>query len=262
MQCLVLAGGLGTRMRPLTEKIPKALIPVAGRPFADYQLGWLASEGVTDVVFSVGYLGDHIERHVGDGRRFGLRVRYVDEGPTLRGTAGAIRLAVDAGVLEDHFFVLYGDAYLRVDLRAVHRRFAASELPVLMTVFRNAGRWAESNVIYEDGRVLLYDKFAADRQAMHHVDYGVLVLRRSVIEDAMPPGATGDLATILGDLSRRGLVAGFEATERFYEIGTPEGVEDLERYLADRRAGGGAVAATTAGAPVSSPLGEPSPPGR
>ncbi len=261
MQCLVLAGGLGTRMRPLTETIPKALIPVAGRPFADYQLEWLASEGVTDVVFSVGYLGDHIERHVGDGHRFGLRVRYVDEGPTLRGTAGAIRLAVEAGALEDHFFVLYGDAYLRVDLRAVHRRFQASGLPVLMTVFRNDGRWADSNVIYEDDRVLLYDKFAADRRGMHHVDYGVLMMSRSVIEDAMPPGGTGDLATILGDLSRLGLVGGFEATERFYEIGSPEGVEDLERHLTGRRAGSAAGVAATA-APVSSPLGEPPPPAR
>src|SRR5580698_4019540 len=110
MQCLILAGGLATRMRPLTETIPKALIPAEGRPFIDHQLGWLASHGVTDVVLSVGYLGGALRDHVGDGAAFGLRVRVVDEGRELRGTAGAVRLALDEGALDERFLLTYGDS--------------------------------------------------------------------------------------------------------------------------------------------------------
>src|SRR5438067_7512203 len=140
-------------MRPRTETIPKALLPVAGRPFAEYQLDWLASEGVENVVFSVGHLGDAIEHELGDGRRWGIRLRYVYERGELLGTAGAIRLGADVGALDDTFLLLYGDAYLRVDLGAVWERFSACGLPVLMTVYRNEGRWFASNVRYEDGLV-------------------------------------------------------------------------------------------------------------
>src|SRR5688572_8190143 len=109
MECVILAGGLGTRMRPATEVIPKALIPVAGRPFVDWQLEWLASEGVQRAIFSVGYKGEQLRDHVGDGARFGLRVTWVDEGAHLRGTAGALRLAFDEGALPQSYLVIYGD---------------------------------------------------------------------------------------------------------------------------------------------------------
>src|SRR5262245_26801177 len=109
MQCVILAGGLATRMRPLTDSIPKTLLPVAGHPSADMQLTWLAREGVSDVVYCVGHLGEMIEEYVGDGSRWGLAVRYVDDGPELRGTAGALRRAVSAGLLDPAFLVVYGD---------------------------------------------------------------------------------------------------------------------------------------------------------
>jgi MurNAc alpha-1-phosphate uridylyltransferase len=231
MQCLVLAGGLGTRMRPLTESVPKALLPVGGRPFAEYQLEWLASQGVTNIVFSVGHLGDAIERELGDGERWGVRLRYVHERGGLLGTAGAVRLAAHVGVLDDTFFVLYGDAYLRVDLNALQERFCTCALPVLMTVYRNEGRWFASNVRYENGLVVLYDKFAAGQPHMHHIDYGLLAMRRSVIEEKVAPGTAADLAPILTDLSRAGRVAGFEATERFFEIGSQKGIEELDEHI-------------------------------
>ena len=109
LQCVILAGGLGTRMRPLTDTIPKALVPVLGVPFVDWQLAHLAAQGIDRVVLSVGYRGEMLREHLGDGYRFGVQVTWVDEGCELRGTGGALRLALDEGLLEDDFFVLYGE---------------------------------------------------------------------------------------------------------------------------------------------------------
>src|SRR2546423_13075206 len=234
MHCVVLAGGLGTRMRPLTEAVPKVLLPVAGRPFAEWQLERLIAGGVSRVVYCVGYLGEAVASALGDGRRFGIDIKYAYERGSLLGTAGAIRNAIDAGLVEDSFFVLYGDSYLLVDMRAVERAFVVGGRPALMTVFRNRGQWDTSNAVYRDGSVVLYDKFAADRRAMEFIDYGLLVLTRSVVEESVPSGADADLADVLNALSRQGRLAGYETTERFYEVGSPAGLADLEAYLIHR----------------------------
>lgn len=233
MQCLILAGGLATRMRPLTETIPKALIPIAGRPFIDHQLAWLAAHGVTDVVLSVGYLGEALSAHVGDGAAFGLRVRTVDEGPNLRGTAGAVRLAFDQGALEERFLVTYGDSFLPIDFSAVFDAFAASGAPALMTVFRNQGRWDTSNVIFDGRMVSLYDKQRRTRPAEEFafIDYGLSALERRVVAAEIPTGAKADLADLFHALSQRGELAGYESAERFYEIGSPAGLEDFAQWL-------------------------------
>jgi NDP-sugar pyrophosphorylase family protein len=233
LQCVILAGGIGTRMRPQTEEAPKALLPVLGRPFADWQLELLAKQGIERVLYSVGYRGELIRDHVGDGSRFGLKVSYVDEGHQLRGTGGALRLALDLGELEEAFFVLYGDSYLPVDFGAIQRAWEQTPLPALMTVFRNDGQWDQSNAIYDEGRVVLYDK---DRPAdhieeMHWIDYGLSILTRHIVAERVPPGAVSDLANLMRDLSRDGKLAGFEVSERFYEAGSPEGLRDLEQYL-------------------------------
>ncbi|MEZ5365655.1 MAG: sugar phosphate nucleotidyltransferase [Bryobacterales bacterium] len=182
MQCVILAGGLGTRMRPLTETMPKFLLPVNGRPFADYQLAWLAGQGVDRVLLLIGYMGERIEKHVGDGSAHGLQVRYVHEGESLRGTAGAVRLAVESGEVDEKFLLLYGDSFLPVDIGAVWREFEDREAPALMTVLRNGDRWDRSNVIYRDGWVELYDKRRehARRREMAYIDYGLSGYRRSV----------------------------------------------------------------------------------
>jgi NDP-sugar pyrophosphorylase family protein len=232
LQCVVLAGGLGTRMRPLTETIPKALVPVLGRPFVDWQLDLLASRGVRRATYCVGYRGELLREHVGDGASFGLSVDWVDEGEQLRGTAGALRLALDRCALEPAFFVLYGDSYLPVDMAAVQRGWRSAGQPALMTVMRNEDRWDSSNVIYASGRVHLYDKARPpDRRAeMRWIDYGLSVLTREVIS-GLPPDRPADLADLLRQLSRAGSLAGLEVTERFYEVGSPAGLRDLEDYL-------------------------------
>jgi NDP-sugar pyrophosphorylase family protein len=246
LPCVILAGGLGTRMRPLTERIPKALIPVRGRPFAELQLEWLAAEGVEHVLYSVGYRADLIREALGSGERFGLRIEYVDEGDDLRGSGGALRLALDLSLLPEQFFVVYGDAYLSVSLAAVERRWRASDKPALMTVLRNAGRWDRSNVVLLGGSVF-YDKRAAgEGSGMEWIDYGLSVTRADVIAGWLPPGGRGDLADLFHLLSRDGDVAGFEVTDRFYEIGSPAGLKELEDHLG-HAAGQGVWGRSTSG---------------
>jgi NDP-sugar pyrophosphorylase family protein len=236
LQCLILAGGLGTRMRPRTETMPKCLLPVLGVPFTDWQLRLIASRGIERVVFSVGYRGCMVREHVGDGSRFGLRVAWVDEGSRLRGTGGALRFALDHGALDDAFFVLNGDSYLPIDMGAAERAWRAAGTPALMTVMRNRGRWDSSNAIYASGRVVLYDKSrpAERRDAMEWIDFGLSVLTREVVAERIPPGAVTDMADLMRALSMEGALAGHEVTQRFYEAGSPAGVRDLEAYLRTR----------------------------
>lgn len=233
MDCVILAGGLGTRMRPATDSTPKALIPVAGEPFVDHQLRWLAGEGVRRVLFSIGYKGALLREHVGDGRRFGLKVDYVDEGEDLRGTGGALRLAFDQGTLPEAFLLLYGDSYLPVSIAAVWDAFLDGEDPALMTVLRNEGRWDRSNTSFRHGRVELYDK-REPRPDMSYIDYGLSAFRRDVVAE-IPPFGKYDLADLLHTLSVGGRLAGFEVQERFYEVGSPAGLADLEALLEARR---------------------------
>ncbi len=227
MQCVILAGGLGTRMRPLTETCPKTLLPVHGRPFAFYQMQWLASQGVTDVVYSIGHHGDMIRRYWETEASPVASIRYVDEGTELRGTGGALRLARESGVLQESFFVIYGDSFLPVQFAPIWDAFRACGMPALMTVLRNEGRWDRSNAVYRDGRVLLYDK--QGNLAMHYVDYGLSALRRDVLDGIS--AEVFDLATLFHELSLRDQLAGFEVDQRFYEIGSPEGLRDFEQYL-------------------------------
>jgi NDP-sugar pyrophosphorylase family protein len=235
VQCVILAGGLGTRMWPDARLVPKTLLPVAGRSFADWQLGWLADAGVTSVVYCIGFLGDQIRAHVGDGSRWGLSVSYVDEGSDLRGTAGALALAAQQDVLDPRFLVLYGDSWLQIDPAAVMRASEESGRPALMTVFENLGSWDTSNVVYAGGSVLRYEKgLAPVPPEMRWIDYGLSVFTRDLIEQRVPVGAPSDLAVLCSALARSGELAGFEARHRFHEIGSPAGLGELDLLLRAR----------------------------
>jgi NDP-sugar pyrophosphorylase family protein len=186
-------------MRPFTETRPKALLPVLGRPFADWQLRLLAEQGIERVLYSVGHGGDFLRAYVGDGRRFGVTVSWVSEGEDLRGTGGALRLALDQEALDEAFFVLYGDSYLPASMADAAEAWEASGLPALMTVLRNEEQWDRSNAVFADGRVLLYDKSRPEshRSAMHWIDYGLSVLTRGVIRERVPAQTIVDLAEVL-----------------------------------------------------------------
>ena len=232
MQCLILAGGLGTRMRGVAAKFDataKTLIPVLGRPFADHQLTWLAGHGIERVVYAIGHLGGQIREFVEDGRRWGLDVTYVDEGENLMGTGGAVRKAVDAGHLNGGFLVLYGDSYPRLDVRALWAASDDGAHPV-MSVFRNNGQWDASNAAYQGGMVTRYEKGGND-DSLEFIDYGLSVLTGAIIRGQVPAAAPSDLAGLYQRLAATGQLRGFEATERFYEIGSPEGLADLEGFL-------------------------------
>ena len=212
--------------------MPKPLLQVAGRPFVEHQLELLRAHGAWRVVLAVGYLGKLIEEHVGDGSRFGLDVRFLHDGPEPVGTAGAVRLALP--LLGDEFLVLYGDTYLRIDYADVAQAFRRSGLPALMTVLRNRGKWAPSNAVYNEGRVLAYDK-ANPPPGAEWIDYGLLAFRPSALEPDGPP----DFSDVTRELAAAGQLAGYPASERFYEIGTPEALAETDAFLS-RPAGAGA----------------------
>ena len=236
MQCVILAGGLGTRMWPETKTIPKTLLPIAGTPFATWQLSWLARSGIDSVVYCVGHLGQLIRDHVGDGASSGLSVRYVDEGDHLRGTAGALRLAYDEGALAEDFLVLYGDSWLQVDPARVLRAARERREPALMTVFCNDGRWDGSNVVLEGTRIARYTKgLAKPPPEMRWIDYGLLAFRSEVIAARVPPNVPEDLAPLCSELADDGLLAGFEVSQRFYEIGSVAGRNELEAVFTARQ---------------------------
>ena len=226
----ILAGGLATRLGPLTQATPKCLLEVAGRPFIHHQLRQLHDRGVRKVVLCLGHLGERVVQAVGDGSAFGLEVDYSFDGPELRGTAGAIRQALP--LLGPAFFVLYGDSYLECSYADVQAAFEAAGKRALMTVFRNEGRWDVSNVEFRDGRILSYDK-TARTPAMQHIDYGLGVLDRRAMED-VPETGSFDLAAVYREMLRRGELAGFEVTERFYEIGSVTGLDETRAHLAGR----------------------------
>ena len=223
----ILAGGLATRLRPLTERIPKVLVEVAGRPFVDWQFELLAAEGIERVVLCVGHLGEMVKAHVGDGQRFGLEVEYSLDGPMLIGTGGAVLRALP--LLGRNFFILYGDSYLPVDYPAIAEAYSNSGREALMTVFENNTRWDKSNVWFEAGAIRLYDKTARIPQ-MRHIDYGLSVFSPQAFTKKTADEKF-DLADVMKQLVAEGRMGAYEVRERFYEIGSVEGIADLENYL-------------------------------
>jgi NDP-sugar pyrophosphorylase family protein len=226
----ILAGGLATRLRPVTEKIPKALIEIDGEPFLAHQLRLLAGKGIRRATLCLGYLGEMVREYAGDGSRFGIELTYSFDGPELRGTGGAIVQALP--LLGEEFLVVYGDSYLPCDYAAVAEAFLGSGKAALMTVFDNRDQWDASNVEFAEGRILAYSK-KLRTPGMRHIDYGLGAFRAEAF-DRLPRSGVCDLADVYGELLARGELAGFEVSQRFYEIGSFAGIEELSRYLAEQ----------------------------
>src|SRR6266571_6805695 len=224
----ILAGGLATRLRPLTETIPKALVEINGEPFIAHQLRLLRTNDIERVIICAGYLGEMIQEWIGDGARFGLCVEFAFDGPQLLGTAGAVKRVLP--VLGRAFFVLYGDSYLPCDYRAVQTAFERSGRQALMTVFHNQGYWDTSNVEYVSERIVAYDK-RNPTPRMHHIDYGLGVFTHSAFA-SLPDHQSYDLAVLYQELLKSGELAAYEVSQRFYEIGSLAGLEETQRYLA------------------------------
>jgi MurNAc alpha-1-phosphate uridylyltransferase len=223
----ILAGGLATRLRPITETIPKALVEVTGKPFIVRQLEYLRQQGVSHVVLCIGYLGEVIQEVVGTGTNFDLQISYSVDGPTLLGTGGALKKALP--LLGDHFFVLYGDSFLPVNFSAVQEAYEQSQQQALMTVLQNGDQWDKSNVLFAGGQLLEYNK-RSPRPKMAYIDYGLGIVSATVF-DQYPADRPFDLADVYEALSLRGHLAGLEVHERFYEIGSHTGLKEAEEYF-------------------------------
>lgn len=225
---VILAGGLATRLRPLTETIPKALVEVNNEPFIAHQLRLLRQQGVTQVIMCLGYLGEQIVASVGDGSQYGLHVSYSYDGDKLLGTAGAIKKALHL-FNHEHFFVLYGDSYLPCNYRAVQTTYEQEQKLGLMTVFNNQGQWDTSNVEYEKNTIVVYDKKLRTPK-MQHIDYGLEIFSRKAFEQ-IPDNTTCDLADLFQKLIPQNQLAAHEVTQRFYEVGSFAGITELGYYL-------------------------------
>jgi hypothetical protein len=223
----ILAGGLATRLRPITEKIPKALIEVAGKPFIFHQLQYLRKEGIKKVVLCLGYHCEMIQEKVGDGSKFDLDITYSYDGDFLLGTGGSIKKALP--LLDENFYVLYGDSFLPIHFSPIEESFLKRQKPAMMTVIMNENKWDKSNVIFKDGLVLEYNK-KKPKLAMKFIDYGLSVLSKSLF-DKYEVNVVFDLADFYHLLSIQNQLAGFEVNERFYEIGSHQGIKETELYL-------------------------------
>jgi N-acetyl-alpha-D-muramate 1-phosphate uridylyltransferase len=223
---VVLSGGLATRMRPLTEKMPKAMLDVAGKPFIYHQLKLLERKNINCVVLCLGYLGDIIENYVEDNNNFKLEIHYSYDGDKLLGTGGAIKKALN--FLGDSFFVLYGDSYLDVDYEKIEDVYRNSDKKGLMTVYNNNNKWDSSNVLFENNEIIMYSK-KNRLTKMNYIDYGLGILRKQVFEDYEE--SMFDVAYIYEKLVAEKQLLGYEVFERFYEIGSKEGLKGLEQKI-------------------------------
>lgn len=230
-QLVLLAGGKATRLRPVTETIPKSMLEVAGRPFIAHQLELIRNNGIEKVLICASFLGEQIEDYAGDGSKFGLSVEYSFDGDELLGTGGAIKNALKK--LDEQFFVMYGDSYLITDFKDINEYFFAQNKPALMTVYRNEGKWDNSNVQFEDGVLLKYDKVNRTSD-MRHIDYGLGILSKTAFE-SFSGKRVFDLSEVYVKLLANGQLAGYEVNERFYEIGSFAGLEETDAYLTNKK---------------------------
>jgi mannose-1-phosphate guanylyltransferase len=223
MQAVILVGGEGTRLRPLTSTVPKPVVPLVDRPFIAYMLEWLHTHGVDDVVMSCGFLATAVRNVLGDGSQYGLRLRFIEE-PEPRGTAGALKYAAD--LLDEHFLMLNGDVLTDIDLSAQiaqHDATGAVATLALVAVDDPTGyglvRCGEDHAVKE-----FVEKPSADQIDTKLISAGAYVLERAVL-DRIPPDRNVSIEReVWPQLVGDGLY-GFAADAYWLDIGTPE------RYL-------------------------------
>jgi N-acetyl-alpha-D-muramate 1-phosphate uridylyltransferase len=226
----ILAGGLATRLRPLTEKFPKALIDIHGKPFIEYQLELICQQGFQDVVLCVGYEGKQIEDYIRSNIKLGLSIQFSYDGDTLLGTGGSIKKAFP--LLSDPFIVLYGDSYLLADYQSILQRFLSdTQHTALMTVYENADLYDKSNVVFEKEKLVRYDK-KSKTSAMRHIDWGLGIIKKAALEgyNTLP----FDLAELYTNLSKQQKLMGVEIFQRFYEIGSYTGIEEFKKFVKEK----------------------------
>ncbi|NQT72506.1 MAG: NTP transferase domain-containing protein [Chloroflexi bacterium] len=227
MQVAILAGGLATRLGSLTKEQPKSLVRILDRPFLAYQLQNAVRSGVNDVVMCVGHLGDQIENHFGDGHQYEVNIQYSYDGDKLLGTAGSLKKAET--LLEDPFFVMYGDSYLALDFKAIMADFTAHNKQAMMVVYKNFDQYDRSNCVVENNCIKCYSK-TETIEDMVYIDYGASILRKSTL-DFVPQDEVFSLQQLFSVLVNDQQMLAYETKERFYEIGSPMGLNEFHEYM-------------------------------
>jgi NDP-sugar pyrophosphorylase family protein len=221
----ILAGGLSTRLKSLTNKLPKSLLEINGKPFLEWQLKLLEDSGINHVVYCLAHKGDMIRDYLIQ-RKTDIKIDFSFDGDSQLGTGGAVAKARE--ILGKNFFVLYGDSYLPINYIEVSNFFTTQKMSALMTITRNKSERETSNVIYEEKTIKLYDKFKQNSK-MLHIDYGLSIFNEKVFED-FPKDRFFDLSDVQHQLSIEGNLAGFEVNHRYYEVGSIQGIQDFETY--------------------------------
>ena len=227
MQVAILAGGQATRLRPLTWQQPKSMLEIKGKPFLEYQLEFLKRSGVTNVVLCLGYLGEHIVNHFGNGGRFGINTQYSYEEEKLLGTAGALKNAAD--LLDDPFFTLYGDSYLSMDFSAVMSYFLSRNKLALMTVYKNYNQYESSNTVVEGNLVKEFNK-QKKTPDMVYIEYGANIFYQKTL-DLVPQGQPYSLDDLFYSLIEKQELLAYQIEKRFYQIGSFQGIEEFKEFI-------------------------------
>lgn len=230
LQIVILAGGLATRLGTIAKTRPKSMVLIKNRPFLEHQIRSLKAKGIHNIVLCTGHLGEQISDYFGNGEKFGVKIAYSLEKTPL-GTAGALKNAED--LLSDTFMTIYGDSYLSLDFDRILKFFESYDRLALMTVYRNFDRYDKSNTAIDGIMVKKYSK-TDKREPMDYIDYGANIFRKEVL-GLVPSGRFYSLEELFTRLVGSGQMLAYEVKERFYEIGSPSGLAEFEKYLEDNR---------------------------
>lgn len=224
---LILAGGRATRLKHLSENTPKYLMPIDSRKcFADVHLEWVHSQGFKKVYLSIGYLGSQIKDYCQDGSRWGLQIKYLEDGDAPLGTGGAVALALSEKF--EYLAVTYGDTVLELSFPELLQKIVSfPNANSLMTVYKCDIPGHQCNATFVDGQFIHYDKLNA-QSGWKHIDYGFLILKRNCIE-AFSKTRPLDLALPMHQDSVSKKVIGHEVNSRFWEIGSPESLFEFQK---------------------------------
>ncbi len=227
MQIVILCGGLATRLRPLTEKIPKSMVKIGEKPFLEHQIELLKKGGISDIILCIGYKGEQIKKYFGSGDNFGVKISYSSDEDKPLGTGGAIKKA--EGLLDDVFLVMYGDSYLPFDFQKAIRFFDGFDKLGMMAVFKNLNKYEPSNVEIENDLVKNYSK-EAKTEKMEYIDYGVSIFKKEAL-NFIPENQLYDLSQLHKTLIEKNQLLAYPAEKRFYQIGSFEGLEEFKKYI-------------------------------
>lgn len=229
IQAVILAGGLGTRMRPLTYRLPKPMLPVLHRPFLEYQIELLAANGIKRFLLLVSYLGKSIEDRFGKGGS-GLEIAYSYEASPL-GTGGALKNAEP--LLDEDFLVINGDTLLDIEYAALADRFRSRTAMAMIVAHRNQSKKVASNLAIDAADVV--QEYEKRLPTGDYVDAGVVALRKLVLKMIPAAQKCSFEQEVFPKLISKGQMLAWRTGQPFFDIGTPEGLESLETHLSKKQ---------------------------